>query len=146
MGPNQAERPVVAQFDKDGDKRLNAAERRDARTWLESQPGMGPGGRGGRGGPGGPGGMGRGGMQPGSPGPALTPAQVKNYGAEPFYDPTVLRTFFIQFENDDWEKELTAFNNTDVEVPATLTIDGKVYKNVGVHTRGASSFFGVPEG
>ena len=140
MGPAQSERPVVAQFDKDGDKRLNAAERRDARVWLETQPAMGPGGRGGRGG------MGRGGMQPGTPGPALTPAQVKSYGAEPFYDPTVLRTFFIQFENDDWEKELTAFNNTDVEVPATLTIDGKVYKNVGVHTRGASSFFGVPEG
>ena len=76
MGPNQSERPLVAQFDKDGDKRLNAAERRDARTWLETQPGMGPGGRGGRGGPGGPGGMGRGGMQPGTPGPALTPAQV----------------------------------------------------------------------
>jgi hypothetical protein len=143
MGPAQSERPVVAQFDKDGDKRLNAAERSDARTWLETQPGMGPGGRGGRGGPGG---MGRGGMQPGTPGPALTPAQVKTYGPEPFYDPTVLRTFFIQFENEDWEKELTAFNNTDVEVPATLTIDGKVYKNVGVHTRGASSFFGVPEG
>ncbi len=51
MGPSQSERPVVAQFDKDGDKRLNAAERRDARSWLESQPAMGPGGRGGRGGP-----------------------------------------------------------------------------------------------
>jgi hypothetical protein len=139
MGPMQRERPVVAQFDKDGDKRLNAAERRDARTWLESQPATGPGGRGGRGG-------GRGGMQPGTPGPTVTPSQVKAYGAEPFYDPTVLRTFFIQFENDDWEKELTIFNNTDVEVPATLTIDGRQYKNVGVHTRGASSFFGVPEG
>lgn len=143
MGPNMAERPVVAQFDKDGDKRLNAAERRDARAWLESQPAMGPGGRGGRGGPGG---MGRGGMQPGTPGPALSPDKVKKYGAEPFYDPTVLRTFFLEFENADWEQELTVFNNTDVEVPATLTIDGKVYRNVGVHTRGASSFFGVPEG
>ena len=53
---------------------------------------------------------------------------------------------FFQFENDDWEKELMAFNNTDVEVPATLTVDGKVYKDVGVHFRGASSFIGVPEG
>ena len=134
MGPAQQERQVVAQFDKDGDKRLNAAERRDARMWLESQPAAGRG-RGGRGG-----------MTPGAPGPKVALDQAKAYGAEPFYDPTVLRTFFIQFENEDWEKELTAFNNTDVEVPATLTIDGRVYKNVGVHTRGASSFFGVPEG
>ena len=65
MGPSQAERQVVAQFDKDGDKRLNAAERRDARTWLESQP-RGTGGRGGRGGR--RSGGGRGGMQPGRPG------------------------------------------------------------------------------
>ena len=39
-----------------------------------------------------------------------------------------------------------AFNNTDVEVPATLTVDGKTYRDVGVHFRGASSFFGVPDG
>ena len=30
-----------------------------------------------------------------------------------------LRTLFLQFENADWEQELAAFNNTDVEVPAT---------------------------
>ena len=57
-----------------------------------------------------------------------------------------LRTVFLQFENADWEKELAAFNNTDVEVPATLTVDGKTYKDVGVHFRGASSFMMVPEG
>lgn len=135
MGMMQTERKIVAQFDKDGDKRLNAAERKEARTWLASQPQMGPGGRGGRGG-----------GQAGSPGPKVTQAQVKKYGSEPLYDPSVLRTFFLDFENGEWEQELTAFNNTDVEVPATLTVDGKVYKNVGVHTRGMSSFFAVPEG
>ena len=31
-----------------------------------------------------------------------------------------LRTIFLQFENADWEQELAAFNNTDVEVPATV--------------------------
>src|SRR5690349_24050092 len=81
MGPMQQERKVVAQFDKDGDKRLNAAERKEARTWLASQPQMG---RGGRGGPGG--------GQAGSPGPKVTQAQVKKYGSEPLYDPSVLRT------------------------------------------------------
>ena len=39
-----------------------------------------------------------------------------------------------------------AFKNTDVEVPATLVVDGKTYKDVGVHFRGASSFMMVPEG
>ena len=53
---------------------------------------------------------------------------------------------FLQFENADWEQELAAFNNTDVEVPATAIVDGTTYKDVGVHFRGASSFMMVPEG
>ena len=126
------ERPVVAQFDKDKDNRLNATERQEARTWLESQP---AGGRG----------RGGGNAAMGSPGAKLTPADVKKYGTEPLYDPAVLRTVFIQFENNDWEKELGIFSNTDVEVPATMTVDGKVYKDVGIHFRGASSLMGVPE-
>ena len=136
----QQERKVVAQFDKDGDKRLNAAERREARTWLETQPATGPGR--GRGGPG------RGGAPAEAPAPGerLTPSQVKQHGNESFYDPAVLRTVFLQFENADWEKELAAFNNTDVEVPAIATVDGKTYKDVGVHFRGASSYMMVPEG
>ena len=146
-GPMQPERKIVAQFDKDGDKRLNDTERREARTWLESQPSMGPGGPGGPGGGRGRGGPGRGGEAiVGTPGARVTPADVRSYGAEPLYDPNVVRTLFFQFENDDWEKEMMAFNNTDVEVPATLVVDGKTYKDVGLHFRGASSFFGVPEG
>ena len=38
------------------------------------------------------------------------------------------------------------FKNTDVEVPATLTVDGKKYPNVGVHFRGMSSYMMVPAG
>ena len=60
--------------------------------------------------------------------------------------PSVLRTLFLKFENDDWEKELSDFHNTDVEVPATLTVDGKQYPNVGIHFRGMSSYMGVPAG
>ena len=37
----------------------------------------------------------------------------------------MLRTLFLDFENKDWEEELADFHNTDVEVPATLTVDGK---------------------
>ena len=44
------------------------------------------------------------------------------------------------------EEELADFHGTDVEVPATLTVDGKRYLHVGVRFRGASSYFGVPAG
>src|SRR5262245_42540216 len=68
------ERKIVAQFDKDGDKRLSTDERKAARAFLESQPAMGPGrGPGGPGGRGGPGG----GMEAGTPGAKLSPSDVK---------------------------------------------------------------------
>jgi hypothetical protein len=135
-GGNQ-ERPIVAQFDADKDGRLNAAERGRAVEFINANPG----GQGGRGGPGG-----RGGNRPAaSPGVKLTPADVKNYPDAPLYDATVLRTFFIEFENPNWETELVAFNNTDVEIPARVTVDGKAYPDVGIHFRGNSSF-GVGNG
>jgi spore coat protein CotH len=143
MGPGfpGGEREIVAQFDKNGDKRLDTAERKAARESLAADPA--PRGFGRRGGPGG---FGRGGMTPGSPGRKLTPADVKSYPSASLYDLGTLRTMFLQFENADWEQELAAFNNTDVEVPATVIVDGKTYKNVGVHFRGASSYMMVPEG
>ncbi len=131
------ERPVVAQFDKDGNGRLNTDERKAARDFLASQPATGPGGRGGRGGAL---------AGPVEPGPRLAPADVKKYGNEPLYDMATLRTLFLQFEAEDWEAELAAFNNTDVDVPATLSVDGRTYRDVGVHFRGASSYFTVPAG
>ena len=142
---------LVSRFDQNGDKRLDAQERKVAREFLIGEKaagrirGRGPGGPGGRGGP--PGGP-RGGdesIQP-TPGPTRTPAEVKNYPDAPLYEEGILRTLFLQFESADWEKELADFNNTDVEVPATLTVDGKTYREVGVHFRGMSSFFTVREG
>jgi spore coat protein CotH len=62
------------------------------------------------------------------------------------YDTGTLRTLFLEFESADWEKELEAFYSTDVEVPATVTVDGEVYRDVGIHFRGASSFLFVPAG
>ncbi|HBY63540.1 MAG TPA: spore coat protein CotH, partial [Solibacterales bacterium] len=99
-------------------------------------PGYGPGG------PGSPGAE----QPPAQPGRKLSPADVKTYGSEPLYDPKTLRTLFLEFENPEWEKELSDFYRTDVEVPARLTVDGKSYPNVGVHFRGASSYMMVPEG
>ena len=126
------ERPVVSQFDADKDGRLNSEEREAARQAM----GAGAGGRGG----------GRGNRAaPASPGIPLTSNDVRHYPEAPLYDPATLRTFFIEFENPAWEAELVAFNNTDVEVPATVTVDGRVYRDVGIHFRGNSSF-GVGNG
>ena len=141
-GPGGLEQQIVAKFDTDGDERLNTAERKAARAWLESQGQQGPFGRG-RGGPGFPG-FGNG--APPAPGARLTPADVRTFANASTYDETVLRTFFFEFENADWEAELAAFYNSDVEVPARLTVDGRVFRDVGVRFRGNSSYFIVPAG
>jgi hypothetical protein len=141
FGP--VEQLLVARFDGNKDGRLDAAERKAARTWLAANPGAGGGFfGGGRGfGPFG----GRGGTPPAA-GRSMTPADVTSGGNAPLYDTATLRTFFLQFEAPDWEQELSDFYNTDVEVPATLTVDGRVYRNVGVHFRGLSSYMMAGEG
>ncbi|MEQ1573531.1 MAG: CotH kinase family protein [Vicinamibacterales bacterium] len=151
--PMPQDQKIVERFDQNDDNRLNTSERRAAREWLANQPASGPfaligrGGPGGPGAPGGPpGGFGGRGFAPASPGRPLTPADVRSYPGIPLYDVATLRTIFLQFENADWESELAAFNNTDVDIPATATVDGKVYTDVGVHFRGMSSFFMVPAG
>lgn len=133
FGPPQ-EQPVVAQFDADKNGRLDAAERKAARTARAANAGGFPGGF-----PGG-GFFGGRGATPPAPGRPLTPADVTPGGNAPLYDTGTLRTVFIQFEAADWEQELADFYNTDVEVPATVIVDGRTYRNVGVHFRGLSSF------
>jgi hypothetical protein len=128
-GGGSQDRAVVAEFDADKNGRLDAAEREAARQSL-SQSG---GGRGG-------GGRGGGIRGIASPGITLRPADVRAYPDAPLYDAATLRTFFLEFESPAWEAELVAFNNTDVDVPATVTVDGRVYHDVGVHFRGNSSF------
>lgn len=136
------ERALVKQFDKDGDGRLNAAERKAARELLTKEAGEGRGGRGF-----GPGGMrGRNGSAANQPGKKLSPSDVKMYPKAPLYDSGTLRTLFLEFENSDWEKELSDFHDTDVEVPAKLIVDGKTYLDVGVHFRGMSSYMMIGEG
>lgn len=151
--PFGQDRQLLPQFDADKNGRLNADERKAARAWLAANPGGGfpgapggfpgfrgggpPGGRGGF--PGGPGRFGgRGGVEP-SPGARLTPASVKPAGNAALYDTGTLRTLFLQFDAPDWEQELSDFSNTDVDVPATVIVDGRTYREVGVHFRGLSS-------
>ncbi len=138
-GFNQEETRLVEQFDKDKDQVLNAEERQAAREFIKKERAEGRGGRRGPG-PRGPR------QEPGEPGPKVSPAEVKTYPDQPLYDPMTVRTFFLEFENPEWEAELADFKNTDVEVPAKLVVDGKTYTGVGVHFRGASSFGMVSEG
>ncbi len=137
-----------ATFDRDGNKLLDAQERVAAREFLAANPTprrrMGPPG-GGRGGPPGFGGFG-GNRETPATGIPLTPADVKTYGTEPLFSPNILRTLFFTFDTNEWEKELETFHNTDVELPVTLQVDGKTYRDVGVHFRGASSYFMVGSG
>jgi spore coat protein CotH len=139
--PGGEERKIVKDFDKNGDGWLNAEERVAARA--AAKKGGGFGGFGPKGGFGGKGGD-RGTPKPG---PAVRPEEVKAIAPDvPLYDPAVLRTVFLEFENKDWEQELQDFHGTDVDVPATLVVDGKRYPNVGVHFRGMSSYMGVGAG
>jgi hypothetical protein len=58
----------------------------------------------------------------------------------------VLWADVLQFEDADWQKALADFSNMDVEVPATVTVEGRELRHVGVSFRGASSYFTVPAG
>jgi hypothetical protein len=139
-GGVQPETKLLKQFDLDRNHLLDATERKAAREFISANPvpQRGPGGRGGR--------FGGGRGEPTSPGVKLAPADVKAYGAEPFYEAKTLRTLFFTFEDPDWEKELEEFHRTDIDLPATLVVDGRTYRDVGVHFRGASSYFMVSAG
>ena len=64
-------------------------------------------------------------------------------GSPSLYDAQTLRTLYLRFHHEDWSKQMDAFYRTDIEVPAELIVDGKVYPEVGVHFRGTSSYFTV---
>ncbi|WP_232536395.1 CotH kinase family protein [Lacipirellula parvula] len=141
-GPGAEEVKLVDKFDANKDGWLNQTEREEARDSHQSNR-QGP--RGGRGGP--PRGFGFGRAQePGTAGPRVAKEDVAPISNASLYDLAVVRTLFLDFENDDWEDELEAFHGTDVEVPAMLTVDGVEYPNVGVSFRGMSSFMMIPKG
>jgi hypothetical protein len=138
-GPGgQPDLKLLKQFDQNNDGWLNLLERKEARNFVKSNGPRGMGRMGGRGGN----------MEPAVPGPALVPSSVTSYppATTAIHDLSAMRTFFLQFENADWEKELEDFHGTDVDVPATLIVDGATYRDVGVRFRGASSYMNVPEG
>ena len=64
-------------------------------------------------------------------------------GSPALYDAQTLRTIHLRFHHENWYEQMNAFYRTDIEVPAELIVDGKVYPGVGVHFRGTSSYFTV---
>ena len=79
-------------------------------------------------------------------GQRVAPSDVQAFGDAPFYDLTTLRTVFIQFPAPNWEVLLEPNYRRDVDVPATVIIDGATYRDVGVRFRGNSSYRMVPTG
>jgi hypothetical protein len=143
-GPGmQQEQKVRERFDANRDGQLDKQERTAARAWLkENRPQRGMRGPGGAGGPGGP-------PRPADDGPPKTggrvsPADVPIHTGRPLFDPDIVRTFFVDFGDPDWHAELTDFHRTDVVVPATVTVDGEVLRDVGVQFRGNTSFGMAP--
>jgi hypothetical protein len=143
-GPMGQDRKLLKQFDKDTDGRLDNQERLAARESMKKD--RQGGGRGGRPGFGPPPGFGGEEEPKPTPGQRLQPADVASVPGKQLYDPTVLRTLFLDFQDKDWETQLADFHHTDVDIPATLIVDGKKYPNVGVQFRGMSSFMMVREG
>ena len=132
-GPTLTER-----FDRDGNGRLDDEERAEAREAARRER------RSRR-----PFGLRFGGSENHGPlvaGPRVSPEDVARHEGVRFYEPFVLRTVFLDFKGDDWEAELGDFSRTGVEVPATLTVDGKRYDEVGVRFRGSTSLMGVRDG
>ncbi|MEO7190112.1 MAG: CotH kinase family protein [Vicinamibacterales bacterium] len=128
---------ATARFDKDRNGWLNVEERKTARqTLAQEAAARGPSGLPAP----------RAGGEPTRPGPRMSPADVRSFPDRPAFDPDVVRTFFLEFEDADWEKALTEFRFTDIDLPARLTVDGRVFNNVGIHYRGASSFLFIAEG
>ncbi len=126
---------LLAQFDSNRNRRLERAERDSARAYLTAHPELRQPMRGQR--------------LPatGTAGARLSPTEVTRYPSSvDLYAPDALRTLFLTFEHADWEQELAAFWHTDVEVPATVEVDGKRYTDLGISFRGNNSFHMVPDG
>lgn len=127
---------LVEKFDADGNGWLNREERKAARVELP-EPRSSRGGFGGRS---------RTPRTPPEAGEKVAVDSVESYPDAGLYDPSVLRTLFLTFDEEDWEKQLQDFKRSDVEVAARLTVDGRTYENVGVRFRGKSSFSRVSAG
>lgn len=131
-GPRPAEK-ILNRFDTDGDGRLDYAEREAAREYLQESRGETGASR-----------------LSGDMAPNTTrdddvkASRADQPEGEPdLYDAKTLRTLYLRFHDADWYEQLGTFYRTDVDVPADLIVEGKVYQSVGIRFRGSSSYFTV---
>jgi len=69
---------------------------------------------------------------------ALAP-QVSSQGND-LYDQSIMRTFKLTFSQSNWWTALRDSKQTETYVKADLEVDGKLYKEVGIRTRGGSAY------
>jgi hypothetical protein len=131
--PRFAKRELVKRFDQDSDGRLQGAERAAAIAWIKEDREKNPPRR-----------------RRSRPAPPtdLEPYRVAKDSAAKYpdhdlYDVSVIRTVFLDFANEHWDRDMRLFYRTDIDEPATVTVDGREYRDVGVHFRGSSSYFTV---
>ena len=131
---------LMKRFDMNKDGRLDRAERDAARPAAIEQKAEDQRGRKRRGGP--PRAQGEKTTRPQNRPDALRveEADVEMYPDRELYDRATLRTFFFEFPETDWHEEMVAFHGTDVEVPGTLRVDGRLVGEVGISYRGNTSF------
>ncbi len=131
-GPRRSEK-ILNRFDTDKDGRLSNVEREAARKYIHESRGE------------------RGASRPsGATLPHTTHEDdlKASIAAQPngdpdLYDANTIRTLYLRFHDADWYEQLGDFYRTDVDVPADLIVDGKVYQSVGIRFRGSSSYFTV---
>jgi hypothetical protein len=131
--PRFSKKQIVKAFDDDKNGRLTGGERATAIAWIREDLVKNPPRR-------------RGGRP--APESELEPYKVAkdsvtHFGDRDLYDVSVIRTVFVEFANANWSDDMKLFYRTDIDEPATVTVDGVVYAGVGVHFRGSSSYFSV---
>lgn len=67
-------------------------------------------------------------------------------GAQDFYDPAVLRTVALDFQDANWWQLLQQNFQSQTNILADLTVEGVTYPDVGVRIRGNTSFLALPPG
>lgn len=69
----------------------------------------------------------------------LLPAQVPD-----FYDMDTVRDVYLQFAQPNYWQQLEANYQPEINIAATMTVDGVVYPSVGVRFRGNTSYNWLP--
>ncbi len=134
----QGQRPsyqqrLVEKFDEDKNGRVEGPERVAALKWIVAEREKNPPRRRG---------SGQGDDSDIEP-QQIGKSDVENFPNRDLYDVDVIRTIFLDFPQSNWADEMALLWRTEISTPATLTMDGKQYPDVGIRFRGSSSFFTV---